>query len=272
MKREYVVYAHICKIPSEHGIYKRYIGITSQTPENRWKNGYGYKSLNKNGEYTHFYKAILKHGWDNFEHKIIAHGLTKEQAERLEVKLIKYYNTLNGEYGYNSTEGGNSNVPSEETIEKIRRTNTGKRHTEATKQKLSKIFKGCKNPKISASLKKYYETHEGTMKNKKFSLETRNKISKAKKGKASSKKGLKLTEKQLCKLRNKSKLCTKIVCLDTLQVFISQTDCAEKLKISHKHICNVCKGTRPHTFGYHFMYLDDFKNKFPENIDKLVFV
>ena len=110
------------------------------------------------------------------------------------------------------------------------------------------------------------------MKNKKFSLESREKMSKAKKGKPSNKKGLKLDKKQLQKLRNKSKLCKKIVCLNTLQVFISQTDCAEKLNISHKHICSVCKGKRPHTFGYNFMYLDDFKNKFPEDIDKLIFM
>lgn len=58
---------------------KRYIGITSQKPEIRWANGKGY-SYNK-----HFYRAIQKYGWDNFEHRI----LCQLRATLVEVEACK---------------------------------------------------------------------------------------------------------------------------------------------------------------------------------------
>ena len=127
---KYTVYAHINKTPSKDGIYKKYIGITGKKPSYRWgKNGINYSNKNKNREHTYFYKAILKYGWDNFEHKILIHGLTKEQACLWEQKLIKYYNTNNPKFGYNSTDGGEGSVP-----------------TEAVKIKISKSKMGNKNP------------------------------------------------------------------------------------------------------------------------------
>lgn len=93
MVEKHLVYVHIT--PNN----KRYYGVTNLDVKKRWKNGQGYK-----GQY--FYKAILKYGWDNIEHKILIHGLTKEQAERWEIKLIKYYKSNNPKYGYNQTEGG----------------------------------------------------------------------------------------------------------------------------------------------------------------------
>ena len=65
---KYTVYVHINKIN-----HKKYIGITKQKPEDRWgKNGENYK------ESPHFYAAIQKYGWDNFEHIILKENLTKE--------------------------------------------------------------------------------------------------------------------------------------------------------------------------------------------------
>ena len=78
----YMVYMHIS--PSN----KRYIGITSMNDENiRWQNGNGYKH-NK-----HFYRAIEKYGWDNFQHIIIARNLTKEEACWLEIELIREWDS-----------------------------------------------------------------------------------------------------------------------------------------------------------------------------------
>ena len=66
----YIVYQHKNKINN-----KVYIGITSQIPERRWgSNGCNYKSS------PHFYSAIQKYGWDNFEHNILFTNLTKEKA------------------------------------------------------------------------------------------------------------------------------------------------------------------------------------------------
>lgn len=90
----YTVYMHIS--PNN----KRYIGITGRKPEHRWNSGRGYKY----NEY--FYRAICKYGWENFQHIIIAKGLSKEEAEWLEIELIKKWNSSSREYGYNITLGG----------------------------------------------------------------------------------------------------------------------------------------------------------------------
>lgn len=79
---------------------KVYIGITCQTPENRWRNGCGY-SYNK-----HFSAAIEKYGWDNFEHIIFAKDVSKESACEIEKDLIMLYNSNDPEHGYNISSGG----------------------------------------------------------------------------------------------------------------------------------------------------------------------
>lgn len=91
----YKVYKHT----SPNG--KVYIGITNQNPERRWgKNGRGYK---ENG---YFYRAIEKHGWNNFKHEILADNLTEEEACNLEIKLIEEFNTTDRSCGYNRHSGG----------------------------------------------------------------------------------------------------------------------------------------------------------------------
>lgn len=77
---------------------KSYIGITSKSPELRWKDGHGYQGQKK------FYNAILKYGWDNFTHEILFEGLTKELACQREIELIRQYDSVRN--GYNVSTGG----------------------------------------------------------------------------------------------------------------------------------------------------------------------
>ena len=101
----FTVYMHVNKING-----KRYVGITkSEDPNKRWLNGKGY-FRNK-----HFSDAINKYGWDNFDHIIIAHGLTKEEACLTEKYLIQAHDTQNKEKGYNITDGGEFFHHSEES-------------------------------------------------------------------------------------------------------------------------------------------------------------
>lgn len=89
----YIVYKHTCKLNK-----KVYIGITSQLPEKRWKNGNAYKS---NFE---FYTDILKYKWDSgFSHEILYRGLSKTNALRIELDLIESLKTNQFQYGYNQT-------------------------------------------------------------------------------------------------------------------------------------------------------------------------
>ena len=93
------VYCHTNKING-----KRYIGITQNKPNRRWQNGYGYKDRN-----SHFYNAIKKYGWENFEHIILEENLTRKEASEKEKYYIRLYNTNNENYGYNITSGGDNN-------------------------------------------------------------------------------------------------------------------------------------------------------------------
>ena len=97
---------------------KIYVGITSKTLTDRFRNGNGY---NHN---SHFKSAIEKYGWENFEHILIADNLSYEDACDMEISLIKKYNSTNREKGYNISQGGD-------------KTRLGIKHTEETRQKMS---------------------------------------------------------------------------------------------------------------------------------------
>ena len=91
--KTYVVYMHKNKVNG-----KVYIGQTCNINK-RWLPS-AYSSS------PHFYHAIQKYGWDNFEHKILKSKLTKAEADQLEIQLISQYNSMNPNYGYNMNEGG----------------------------------------------------------------------------------------------------------------------------------------------------------------------
>lgn len=175
----YIVYMHTT--PSG----KRYIGITAQTVEKRWQNGFGYAY----GENDYFFNAIKKYGWDNIKHEILFTGLTKSEAEGKEIELIAKYNTTSRDCGYNRETGGYAcpkhtdeskrkmsevqkeiwkNSPerkvkmaeyrrgkslSEETKQKLRQANLGKKQSEETIAKRVKKLRGQKKPKNSERLK-----------------------------------------------------------------------------------------------------------------------
>lgn len=94
MNKKYCVYMHTS--PSN----KRYIGITCQSTDERWRNGDGYKRC------TGFYRAIQKYGWGNIKHEVLLSNLSFEEATSAEKDYIKKYKTHNKYYGYNCTDGG----------------------------------------------------------------------------------------------------------------------------------------------------------------------
>lgn len=98
--RNFKVYMHT----SPNG--KKYIGITRQEkPERRWgSNGCGYI------DNQHFWRAIQKYGWDNFQHEILFEDLTEEEAQQKEIELIAYYDSTDQTKGYNITAGGGYNI------------------------------------------------------------------------------------------------------------------------------------------------------------------
>lgn len=96
INRKFCLYKHTS--PSN----KVYIGITCNSPNRRWRNGYGYKNC------TIFYNAIRKYGWDNFKHEILFSNLSLEVVANLEKAYIQYYKELNR--SYNHSDGGTTNA------------------------------------------------------------------------------------------------------------------------------------------------------------------
>lgn len=80
---------------------KRYVGLTRQKPEKRWRCGQGYRNQ------TLVYKAIQEAGgWENVKHEVVAENVSIEVGKEKEKELIKKYHTQDLEYGYNTKNGG----------------------------------------------------------------------------------------------------------------------------------------------------------------------
>ena len=188
---------------------KVYIGITGQNPNRRWNSGRGYKNQ------PHMMAAILKYGWDNFTHEILLDGLTKEEAEEHEIRLIEEHRSTDPAFGYNHSIGGAVNrgyhltperraqiseemrgrMMAQEAREKIRQANLGKRHTEESKAKMRAAKLG-----------------------KKMSEETRRKMSQSNRGK-----------------KNK-----RVFCVELDKVFYSMEVAEQETGACHENIAKVC--------------------------------
>lgn len=85
MNKKYCIYLHRNKLNG-----KCYVGQTCESdPINRWRiDGSGYKTQ------PCFYRAIIKYGWDNFEHIILEKDLTAEAANEKECYWGGYYHAL----------------------------------------------------------------------------------------------------------------------------------------------------------------------------------
>ena len=171
--KKYWVYIHTC--PND----KKYVGVTGRNPEIRWgKNGEGYY------QNEHFYRAILKYGWDNIVHEVFEVD-SKEEMYRKEVELISFYHSNDPEYGYNHSIGGEKSSlgckHSEESRKKRSEAHRGKPHphSEETKKKIAEANRRkAKDPEFR---KKQSEAHKGKPHN--LSEEARKHISETHKGK-----------------------------------------------------------------------------------------
>ena len=214
----YCVYLHTNIING-----KKYVGITCQEPNKRWKNRTGYNPRGKGK--SKFYNAILKYGWNNFEHEIVASNLTREEANNFEHILIISLKTNNSEYGYNITDGGDGW--------------TRIKHTEKTKQKISESNKGKiawnKGKLLTEEQKeKVRLSHLG----KKCSTETKNKMSVAHKNKPN--------------LHQRKKVLNE----ETKEVFDSLTQAAFAYNVSIQAIYQAIK-TNKTSKGFHWKYYEE---------------
>lgn len=152
---------------------KKYIGVTYSSISRRWS---GHKSKAKQGDKRPLYTSIRKYGIENFEVKVLMEDVPENYLNILEMFWIKELDLQNREKGYNLANGGNVNkgfkIP-KEVIEKRRVMFTGegnpfygKKHTDEVKRRIGKLTSS--RPSFN--------------KNKKLSDETKEKISRSKKG------------------------------------------------------------------------------------------
>lgn len=93
-----LVYVAVCN-PSS----KLYFGITSSPLKRRVSR---HLSCARRGSIQKFHRAIRKYGSDNITWHVVGSVGTWEEACEAERVLIKTFDTLNDEFGYNMTSGG----------------------------------------------------------------------------------------------------------------------------------------------------------------------
>ena len=233
-ERKWCVYVHINKING-----KMYVGQTCMKPTKRWNGGRGYKTQ------IHFYNAIQKYGWDNFDHEIIASNLTKKEANKFEILLIDKLDTTNINKGYNLTKGGEGFYGfhhSEETKKKISKSTSGKNHH---------LYGKHRSEEIRYILS---EAHKGHF----LSEETKVKISEAHKGKHMPKEvRQKISESVTRVKQNKAKKVSQYDKEGNLiKVWDNIKQVQEELQVTYSAINACCRGKHKTSCGFVWKYTE----------------
>lgn len=236
-------------------------------------------------------RAILKHGWNNFDHEILFEGLTKEEADEKEKELIDFYDSRNPEKGYNTREGGSNGPLSEEAKEKLRETMTGrydgennpfygKTHSEETKRiireknkvhSVNRDIYGEKNPMWGRKLTPEEREKRKSMLGKRHSEETKKKMSEAIKRWYKENPDYKRPPRSEKHRQNLKKAMTgrifseehkrKIgeghapyycICVETGEVFPSMAEAGRKMGVDKASIQRVLSGKQKTAGGFHW--------------------
>lgn len=164
--------------------------------------------------------------------------MTKEEACLKEQELIKFFNSMNRNFGYNSTSGGEIFVMNEET-----------------KQKLSEAMIGNKNglghPCSEEKKKKISKAQKG----RKFTEEHKQKLSEAAK-----KRHTPCSEEKKKTLSKNYPNKKPVYCEELNKVFESVQECSRQLGIPATNISKVCRGKGKTCKGYHLKYYNDTIN------------
>lgn len=258
---KYTVYMHTT--PSG----KKYIGITKNNPEKRWKNGNGYSGND------YFMKAIKKYGWGKIQHDILFENLSRDEACSKEIELIKYYKSNIREFGYNISSGGETHSgvkASPETIEKLRESHLGLKQNNETKFKKSIALKlyHKNNPRPKEMYIRIGEKQKG----KYVSDSTRNKLSIINRGKKNPSASRPRTDKEKIHLSEINKgsnnpNARQVICLETMIVYPTIKDASEKTNSRATGIIGVCKKEKHTTNGLHWSYYDsELTNDYYKNL------
>lgn len=259
-ERNFIVYKHTS--PSN----KVYIGITNQKVNRRFRKGKGY-SNNK-----HFFNAIEKYGWDNFQHEILFENFTKEEAKLMEQCYIALYNSYDSDKGYNNSLGGEGTY--------------GFKPSSKTRKKLSEIHKkNWEDPKYREKMKernkKMWENPERKEKQKERNKKMWENPEHRKNMSIKAKERWKNPEFQekMKKINEIAKIkhSKKVICLSTNKVFNSISEAGKYYDIkSFSGIGRCCSGKRKYCGEYKdgirlvWMYYDEYLKYDNENIQQKI--
>ena len=218
--RKYCVYCHT----APNG--KRYVGITCQRPTRRWSNGEGYRKS------PHFYRAILKYGWDNIKHEVLYKNLTCDEARQKEIELIGKYKSNTPKYGYNLSSGGESGFAGcswsdgQKQAARLRmignKRSLGYKHTNETRRRMSEVQLRREHKPITEE------------------------------------------QKAICVANLPSPqrgadnpMARPVLCVELQVVYSCGKEAAESLGLQRAHISSVCHGKSATTGGYPFRFYDE---------------
>lgn len=221
---------------------KIYIGLTTQTVEERWRQHVSSAFYKKSKNYNEvFKKAIRKYGDNSFKIEIIDNSDNLEELKEKEKYWIKQYNCCyaNGGIGYNGTEGGDS--PTHPTIEVY--------HIDILTGEILESFKSVKEAEkkygrgiqeiISRTIQKGEKPpHSGTTWIKAINYEKLNSDD------------LKNKFKVFCQLDKNGKL---------INLWLHQEDAANEIQCSTGNIGSCLIGQRLSAGGYQWCYYKDLK-------------
>lgn len=137
---------------------KKYVGQTIQKLKTRW-NRHINCNWNKKNLYLPLQRAFKKYGIENFTIELLVENIdNQDKLNELEIYYSKIYNSL-VPYGYGLKVGERNGFISEETKQKISKSNTGKIRTPEMLKKLSESHMGNKPTK--ETLKKISDFFKG---------------------------------------------------------------------------------------------------------------
>ena len=143
---------------------KIYIGLTTNTISRRFN---GHKQTAKKGlEKSRLYNSMRKYGSENFKIELVYTATSIEDLKEKEIYYINLYNTKDDKVGYNIIDGGDCGKlgykMSEESKDLLRQKALLRKHTQKSKDLMSKNRKGIKLP--GSALEKVKEHNNLTSK------------------------------------------------------------------------------------------------------------
>ena len=221
---------------------KSYIGMTSLSFKDRFRDGYGYRHSKL------FYARINEVGWNNISLKVLYSDLSLDVALYLETYSIEFFNTTDGEYGYNKERCGlfssRGIKRDRESVLKRAAKARGRKITEEHRAIISKINKGKKfteDHKRKIGLAQTGELNH--MYGKRAPEDVRRKMS------ASQKKG---KDNPFSRKVNQYDLDGSFI-----KMWYAMSDIKKELGALHCCISDCCRGKQKTAYGYIWKYTED---------------